>query len=298
MKRSTIVWFASFFLMWQMSGGTALSQGFGDLVLPPSLEKDQPENPKLSPAFNSLIKTMTTDGLRGARNFGEAQDLDMDDGLVWAVIVVDADPTADLTDELREMLRGQVESLGGRWELAYRNQVQVWLPVEALEIITDLPEVMYVRQPIKVAPPADPIKLIDPGSEIDSERTAEATEVVSQGVSIIGADDWQAAGISGSGVKIAVIDGGFKGYSTLLGSELPATVQVNAQGNTTKLNSSEHGTACAEIIHDIAPNASLYLVRAETNIELGTAKDWCKTQGIKVISHSMNYFIGAFDGTG
>jgi len=298
MKRFALVWVASFFLMWQISGGMAVSQDLGDLVLPSSTEKKQPKNPKLSPAFNSLMQTMATEGLRGAQVFTEAQGLDMADGLVWAVIQVDADPTVDLSDELQEMLKEQVESLGGTWELVYRNQVQVWLPVEALEIITGLPEVTYVRQPIKVAPPADPIKLLDPESEIDSERTAEATEVISQGVSLIGADDWQAAGISGSGVKVAVIDGGFKDYSTLLGSELPATVQVNAQGNTTKLNSSEHGTACAEIIHDIAPNASLYLVRAGTDVELGTAKDWCKAQGVKIISFSLGHHYGPHDGTG
>jgi len=298
MKKYVLVWFASFFLMWQISGGMAASQDLGDLVLSSSKGKKQLENPKLSPAFNDLMKTMATEGLRGTQAFSVAQGLDMADGLVWAVIEVDADPTADLSDELRDMLRGQVESLGGTWELAYRNQVQVWLPVDALEIITDLPQVLYVRQPIKMTPPSDPIKLMDPESEIDSERTTQATEVISQGVSLIGADDWQVAGISGSGVKVAVIDGGFKGYSTLLGSELPATVQVNAQGNATKLDSSVHGTACAEIIHDIAPNASLYLVRAETIVELGTAKDWCKTQGIKIISYSNTYFYGPFDGTG
>ena len=42
--------------------------------------------------------------------------------------------------------------------------------------------------------------------------------------SVVGADAWHAAGHTGRGIKVAILDGGFEGYESLLGTELPATV--------------------------------------------------------------------------
>ncbi len=220
--------------------------------------------------------------------------------LVWAIIEVDADPSVNLSEELQVQIRERIEALGGVWELVYRNRIQVWLPLEALEDVASWPNVTLIREPIKFLPLDDlkNLTITNSSSEGDHLRTNEAVEVVSQGVSIMGAGAWHSSGFNGSGVKVAVIDSGFKNYNTLLGTELPSTVQINTQGNTTKFNSDEHGTACAEIIHDVAPGALLYLVRAGTTVETGTAVDWCKAQGVKVISFSMGNHGGPHDGTG
>src|SRR5439155_1241155 len=49
---------------------------------------------------------------------------------------------------------------------------------------------------------------------------------VGQGVALHGASGWQAAGITGKGVKVGIIDGGFIGLASRLGVELPATVHA------------------------------------------------------------------------
>ena len=300
MKRTALILAAASFLIWQLSSGAAVSENLGDRILPSFHEKDQINNPKLSPAFNRLLQEMNTYGVRGAQDYGESRSLDMDNGLVWAIIEVDADPSVNLSEELQIQIRERIETLGGVWELVYRNRIQAWLPIEALEDIASWPNINLIREPFKPMPPSDPRKLMpqDAGSEGGQLRTTEAVEVVSQGVSVIDAGTWHASGLNGSGVRLAVIDGGFTGYTSLLGTELPSSVTTKIYGTSGDFAETEHGTACAEIIHDVAPGSALYLTQPRNDVELGNALDWCKVQGVKIISHSMGNFYGPFDGTG
>jgi hypothetical protein len=61
----------------------------------------------------------------------------------------------------------------------------------------------------------------------------------------------------------------------------------------------EHGTAVAEIVHEVAPGAQMYLVNFETDPELGNAVSWIVSQGINVVNFSMGCAIcGPGNGTG
>ena len=97
-----------------------------------------------------------------------------------------------------------------------------------------------------VAPPAVPV-----------------AQAVDEGVQATGADVWQTAGYDGTGVKVAIIDLGFYGYQALLGTALPASVTTDdrCSGNLTAAprdGGTEHGTAVAEVVHQMAPGAQLY----------------------------------------
>jgi subtilisin family serine protease len=62
---------------------------------------------------------------------------------------------------------------------------------------------------------------------------------------------------------------------------------------------SQHGTACAEVVHDMAPDAQLYLVNAGTEVEWANAVDWLLAQKVDVISFSAGWQVsGPGDGTG
>jgi subtilisin family serine protease len=107
----------------------------------------------------------------------------------------------------------------------------------------------------------------------------------------------------GDGVRVGVLDIGFAGYSRLLGSELPANVQVRAfydtgTGPDITAGGQDHGTACAEVVHDVAPGAELYLANAGTPGEMQSAVTWLIEQGVEVISHSIAWPLGGGDGTG
>jgi subtilisin family serine protease len=122
----------------------------------------------------------------------------------------------------------------------------------------------------------------------------------SEGVSASNATAWHTAGKTGAGVRIAVIDAGFDGYASLLGSDLPTTDKVKTYDWTSSgMGGSPHGTACAEIVHDMAPGATLYLHKVNFATHLGQAVDQAIADGVSVISMSLGWTIdGPGDGTG
>ena len=126
-------------------------------------------------------------------------------------------------------------------------------------------------------------------------------EVVSQGVSLTGASTYHILGYGGQNVKVAIIDLGFGGLSSAIASgELPASVnKIDCTGTdcvTTDFSSEteDHGTAVAEIVHDMAPNAQLYLIKVDDSLDLMHAKDYCITHGIKIVNHSVGWFNANF----
>lgn len=133
--------------------------------------------------------------------------------------------------------------------------------------------------------------------------------VVSEGVNVIRAAALQASSVSyqpTDPVRVGVIDFGFKGYEGLLGSELPASVTVNSfhpggiEGIGDPLLDQVHGTACAEIIFDVAPGAELFFANSDSTIAGNAAAfDWMIDQGVDVISYSIGWFnAGPGDGRG
>ena len=93
------------------------------------------------------------------------------------------------------------------------------------------------------------------------------------------------------------------GYPGLRGTDLPASVIVknfvDGESDAQVNGTTEHGTACAEIVYDIAPNATLYLVKVGTAIDLEEAVNWLKAQGVHIISTSLGWYnVTPGDGTG
>ncbi len=127
-----------------------------------------------------------------------------------------------------------------------------------------------------------------------------AEAVTGEGIAVIDADQWQTAGWTGSGVKVAVVDLGFNGYSALLGTELPASVTTQDYcGAGVFTGGTVHGTAVAEIVHEVAPDASLYLICVDSLGDLSSAVTYAIANGITIISHSVGWFnTGRGDGTG
>ncbi len=59
----------------------------------------------------------------------------------------------------------------------------------------------------------------------------------------------------------------------------------------------DHGTACAEIVHDMAPGAELYLAHDGEELDFYLAVDWMIGQGVHVISYSCGW-LDPFPGDG
>jgi hypothetical protein len=107
----------------------------------------------------------------------------------------------------------------------------------------------------------------------------------------LGLDRWHRSGHRGKGVKVAVLDSGFRGYREHLGKALPKKVAVRSFRDDRNLEArdSQHGILCGEVIHAVAPEAELLFAnwepdRPETFLD---AARWARQQGAKVISCSV-----------
>jgi subtilisin family serine protease len=130
-------------------------------------------------------------------------------------------------------------------------------------------------------------------------------EVTSEGVSLTGADTYQANGLNGQGVKVAVIDLGFEGLSAAITAgefgnpsviDPSCTMDFTGSGLETTTN---HGTAVAEIVHDMAPKATLCLMKIGDEVDFENAVDAVIAARVHIVNQSLSWFNqGFYDGTG
>jgi hypothetical protein len=147
--------------------------------------------------------------------------------------------------------------------------------------------------------------------------TGHADNIISQGVYRTGADALQVAGITGKGIRVAILDLGFgANWQRREGTELPPASQIDAvvsfdkttgQPGVAGLSSSDkptgHGESVAEVVHDMAPGARLTLVNYHTELEFVQAVDWLINgpngkPRVDIVVHSNSFLDGPFDGTG
>ncbi len=132
----------------------------------------------------------------------------------------------------------------------------------------------------------------------------------SQGAEVHGSPVWNAAGYTGAGVKVGVIDVGFTGYTGLIGTELPAPAAVRCYTSTGTFTSNisnceagwagseVHGAAVTEAVIDIAPDATIYISNPGSFADLKSTVEWMASQGVDVINHSIGWiWEGPGDGT-
>jgi hypothetical protein len=245
--------------------------------LPPFTEYEEGTS-KMESVLYRMLQIYINQGIEKAKEFASLHDIEMEDDCLR--IVVQARSLNMFLDvkAMAHMVSSQIEALGGRVEASANGNVQSVLSLDALENLFYYPTVRYIRLPLNPYP-----------------------MVTSEGVARTGADQWH--GLPSyrqeEKPKVCVLDAGFKGYKSLLGSELPSSIESRSFRSDGKLNSSKHGTACAEIVHDMAPEANLWLINFNTDVEHHDAVNWIINQGIDIVSYSIGWFnIGAGDGTG
>ena len=180
---------------------------------------------------------------------------------------------------------GALSNLGVRVVAQSRHLVEVSAPIAALERLTQVDGVQFVRLPIK----------------------PKLHGVVSEGVERIKASVYSNRGFTGRGIKVGVIDLGFVGVPSLQNrGELPnlshrdfTSEGIFQQGRLSE-SARVHGSACAEIVHDIAPDAEIYLYKVGNLVSLENAKDAAIQEGMDIVTVSLgwNWGTGFGDGTG
>ena len=137
-----------------------------------------------------------------------------------------------------------------------------------------------------------PVKLLGTASEqlgvsrvrliIPPQPLQSGPPVTGQGVQAHGSPLWNQVGYRGQGIKVGIIDTGFGGFTELMGTELPATVQARCYTEIGAFTEdladcdllTPHGTAVAESVTDIAPEVSLYIANPQSKGDLRAVTDW------------------------
>ena len=165
-----------------------------------------------------------------------------------------------------------IAAVGGRVLGAVPGSIEADLPVDAVEQLAARNDVRYIS----------PLEHL--------VKHAVTTE----GVASTFTAALHTQGHNGKGVKIGVIDGSFAGYPARQASgDLPANltaVDLCSGDLQSPVDDGAHGTAVAEIVYDMAPEASLYLICIGDGFAaLQSAIDYAKAQGIRVINFSAGY---------
>ena len=172
------------------------------------------------------------------------------------------------------------------------------VPVDSLVALEAERAVDFVRPPLQISFPeaSDPPRG-DLGP-LGFLLTGEEVEVMN-------ADSWQQAGYTGQGVKVGIIDtfdGDLWDLAQAAGEvpEPAGTFCREAGGPCSVFEyGSEHGVAVAEIVHEMAPDATIYLAAAWTASDMQEVVDYFDSMGVDIISRSESMpYDGPGNGTG
>ena len=175
--------------------------------------------------------------------------------------------------------KAAVAALGGVVEATSKSLMRVRVPINRLETMADqVNGIAFIRLPYQPRP----------------------LVVTSQGVALTGADDFHTAGYYGQGTKVAIIDLGFIDLTAAQAAgELDNVLYTHDYTGGGLETYTKHGTGVAEVVADMAPQASLYLLMIGDSVDLQNATDYCITNGIDIINHSVGWYnSNYYDGTG
>ncbi len=240
-------------------------------------------------------------GLGGAFGTSAGTDTVISDGSLAALA---ADPgrvpaTATTNVEVHgndlDALGRAIASVGGE---AYGHVpgffVEARIPIGQLEVLQADPAVVRLDEVTRVSnQPADDSLANNPA----------LTSILENSVLL---DQWHSAGHLGGGQKIGILDifGGAELQQAISNDRIPPPAGTFCRRNgrscpISAIDGGPHGVAVAEIIHQVAPEAELYLATVLTTADLAAAVEWFGREGVTVINRSETSELdGPGDGTG
>jgi Ca2+-binding RTX toxin-like protein len=221
----------------------------------------EPAAQRLAGDLRDVARSASAAGERAALRLAEARGLGVAGRRVRVVI--------EAAGASRPQAADAVSASGGAIEAEYGRLIQAVVPPDRLRELALRGGVRLVRSPYRAEPAA----------------------VSGEGVAATNAAAWHTAGLRGAGVKVAIIDLGFGGYlAAQANGDLPASlVTLDLCSGHFADPAENHGTAVAEIVHELAPAAQLYLICIGTDVEFAQAASYAKQQGVAVINFSVGF---------
>ncbi len=239
-------------------------------------------DPELDSAYKEFLIAYQERGKEGAIELARRRGLLTREDEVRLTLILDGPYSVPLAEQL--------ESAGVRVIAAYQDRIDIAIPLALIEQETQSEEPGRIFRQLSGLEHVIAVR-------VPVLHTPQGSQIPGEGIRVIGAEAWHRAGFTGAGMRIGILDMGFGGYQDLLGKELPDQVTVATFGDWDP--EEVHGTACAEIIHEIAPDAQLFFAWYDgSEAAEGEAVDWLLSQGVHIISHSAGGLVGPRDGSG
>lgn len=177
----------------------------------------------------------------------------------------------------RRIDQGQALALGVQPLAIGSDAWLAWVPLVALDELASVPGLGRVRLPVPLRARLGP----------ELSKGATASEATAR----------HCQGQRGAGVQVAVVDEEWYGFSPALAQGELAEVQGKApyQGSDPE---AWHGTACAEIVADMAPAVVIRPLQLATLAELQAQLPKLLAEGVQVISQSSGWTSGYSFGDG
>ncbi|MEQ8842221.1 MAG: S8 family serine peptidase [Acidimicrobiales bacterium] len=226
----------------------------------------------------------------------------LDDGLSLS----GASPTQEVLVEVHYVdttTAGEARSLVTAAGGTITGEVDGWLieafvPVDRLEALEAQPAIKYLTVPRESA-------IEDGAGATNAAGPGQAGGTTGDHVVESNADDWHAAGWDGSGVTIGIIDVFHEANwnAAVASGDLPPAsgtfCRVNGGSCSVFDASNNHGNNVAELIHDMAPGAEIYIALAISTADTQAAVDYFDANGVDIISRSLTaQYDGPGNGTG
>ncbi len=245
-------------------------------------------NSKVDPALRRLLMDSQSKSIGEMSFTAKGLQVPLENDRLAVVLAADSEANVGA-------LRDRVQDAGGEVVAIVDEAILARIPPGAVDKLGGERHLEYMAPQGTFSLP--------PGSEGSQPGPA-----LSRGVLMTKANLLHQKGIRGQGVKVGILDFGFTGYRALQTSgALPAPKAVKAfgkDGGWDRINKgTPHGTACAEIVHAMAPDAEIF-VAAIGDGEGGAASDeiiqaamWLASQGVHIISFSGGGHFGPHNGT-
>jgi len=187
-------------------------------------------------------------------------------------------------------------AVGARVQFWAGRRVQCQIRGDQVAALAELPGVTNITWPSGVVGPSSsdfgPVWQAG-GVQPQQTRYYGYGGTVSEGVQLTNASAFQAQGIAGAGSQIAIIAEGFSGYGD---AEIPTSniISFRADGG---MGGSALGTATAEVVADMAPQAEVTLIAVDTALSLRQAANYVATGDFHVAVCTVGIVEGPFDGS-
>ncbi|MCC6175008.1 MAG: hypothetical protein IT305_06865 [Chloroflexi bacterium] len=141
------------------------------------------------------------------------------------------------------------------------ESISVWVPIRRLTMLAEHQTVLLISAPPGALGPSAPQPSEDRSTTSDQISTASLIDTLGD----LGVTAWHAGQVRGQGIKVGIIDSGYRGYRNFA-ETFDAELECNDDAKYGSIDSlqdlTDYGTRVAWVLKQIAQDAKLYIAKS------------------------------------